>query len=228
MKEIELGKMIVDYSIYPRASVDSQQISYLREADDAGAELPPIVVEKGTNRIVDGVHRHKMWLRKYDDKHKVPVIEKRYENEGELLLDAIRLNAPHGRMLDSHDKTHCIILAEKLHIPESELASALSITVDKVGKLRLGRIGELHIGKTVNAVALKNTIRHMNGRILTKEQSDANNQLGGMNQIFYVNQIILLLDNNLVDWGNENLIAKMAILRERLNNCLKMKKAKSG
>lgn len=228
MKKIELRKLVVDFSLYPRASVDSQQISYLRESDDAGCILPPIVIEKSSNRIVDGVHRYKMWLRKYDDKHKIPVIEKSYSTESELLLDAIRLNAPHGRMLDTHDKAHCIILAEKLHIPDDELASALSLTIEKVGKLKTGRIGELHIGKTISHIPLKNTIRHMSGKSLTKAQSEANQQLGGMNQVFYVNQVILLLDNNLIDFNNENLISRMIVLKEKLNKLLKTKKAKSG
>ncbi len=46
-----------DESIYPRSRVSAETISQYAEAMSLGDEFPPILVERGTGRILDGVHR---------------------------------------------------------------------------------------------------------------------------------------------------------------------------
>lgn len=215
-KKMAVGSLIVDFSIYPRSDVDSQHIAYMREAEDAGMKLPPIVIERKSKRVVDGVHRTRMYRGKYGDEHLVEVIERDYLNEAEMFLDAVRCNASHGRMLTRHDRTHCILLSEKLKVPQDELASALSMKVEKVGELRVGRVGELRVGKTVKPIPLKRTISHMHGKKLTKSQSEANDRLSGMNQSFYVNQLIILIESGLLDTNNENLMERLNVLYQAL------------
>jgi len=215
-KKMAVGSLIVDFSIYPRSDVDSQHITYMQEAEDSGVKLPPIIIERKSKRVVDGVHRTKMYQRKYGDEHLIEVIEKDYANEAYLFLDAVRCNASHGRTLTRHDRTHCILLSEKLKVPQDELASALSMKVEKIGKLRVERVGELRVGKTFTPIPLKRTISHMHGRKLTKRQSEANDRLSGMNQSFYVNQLITLIDSGLLDMNNENLMERLKVLYQAL------------
>ena len=217
MKKIKLAEVILDFSLYPRSDVDAQHISYMREAEDSGVKLPTIVIDSKSKRVIDGFHRVRMWRHKYDDNHEIDVIEKTYKNEAEMFLDAIRYNASHGRILTRYDRTHCILLSEKFKIAPKNLASALSMTVEKLGKLKIGRIGELRVGKTTQSIPLKRTISHKHGQKLTKRQSEVNDKLGGMNQVFYVNQIIMLIESGLLDINNKQLLERLNVLFQALN-----------
>lgn len=68
-------------------------------------------------------------------------------------------------------------------------------------------------------VPLKKTIQHMAGKTLTTGQQKANEKLSGMNQSFYVNQVILLIENGLID-EKENLYERLRILQKLLNGLL--------
>ena len=54
----------------------------------------------------------------------------------------------------------------------------------------------------------------MAGQSLTKKQLEANGKLGGQEQGFYVTQLILLLENNLLDREDGVLMTKLKRLRE--------------
>jgi len=224
MSKIAIGKLIFDYGLYPRSDVDRQHIANMSAALDAGVEFPPVIIDKKSKRIVDGFHRGKMYQQKYDDNYKIEVIEKSYGSEKEILLDAIRLNANHGQTLSKHDRVRCILLSEKLKIDKMEVASALSMTVEKVKQLRVERVGELKVGRTIQSVPLKRTIRHMSGRRLTKRQSEVNEHISGMDQKFYVNQLIMLIESGLLNRNDEILLQRLNILRQKLDKlkCVKM------
>jgi hypothetical protein len=51
---------------------------------------------------------------------------------------------------------------------------------------------------------------------LTTKQADGNVKAGGMNQLFYVNQIINLLENDLLDFSNVRLTDRLQYLKELL------------
>jgi hypothetical protein len=123
----------------------------------------------------------------------------------------MRLNANHGRTLSSHDRVHCALLGEKLALSLDTTASCLGMTVDKLTALRVDRTATLTIaGKSRGPmIPLKQTIRHMAGQTLTHEQAKANERLSGMNQLFYVNQLTMLLKADLIDLENEDLMAAL-------------------
>jgi hypothetical protein len=52
--------------------------------------------------------------------------------------------------------------------------------------------------------------------VLTTKQADGNVKAGGMNQLFYVNQIINLLENDLLDFSNVRLTDRLQYLKELL------------
>jgi len=61
MPSIEIGKIVFDSSIYPREKPSSSTISEYADALIGGAKFPPIVLEEGTNRLLDGYHRWKAY-----------------------------------------------------------------------------------------------------------------------------------------------------------------------
>jgi hypothetical protein len=207
MKQHKLAELIFDFSVYPRVTVDEHHMGYMREAVVAGATMPPVVVCKKTLRIVDGFHRVKVYLALYGPEHEIEVLEKSYSSDAELLIDSIRYNASHGRTLSRYDRVHCILLAEKLEIANTDAAAALGLTGDTYDELRAGRVGRvLMADKKSEEVPLKATIRHMAGKKLTRAQLEVNRHLGGMNQLFYVNQLTQLIESDLLDTGNRQLM----------------------
>jgi hypothetical protein len=219
MKQTAVGKLVIDYNLYPRFEVDPQHVHYIREAIRAGVTLPPVIAIEKDLRIVDGVHRTNAYLKEFGPEHPIDVVLKSYKTDALAFQDAIRLNAGHGRALTRYDRVHSILRAEELGLSVDETAAAMGMTVKSLGELRADRIGVLRApGKEKEEKPLKRTISHMAGKQLTEAQITANDKLGGMNQSFYVNQLITLIENGLLDTKNERLMRRLAVLSRLLLN----------
>lgn len=59
MPKISITEVVFDLDIYPRAAWTEATIERYEENLSAGEVLPPIVLEEGTNRLLDGLHRFK-------------------------------------------------------------------------------------------------------------------------------------------------------------------------
>lgn len=215
---VKLGQLKEDFSIYPRpCGIDSGHKDQIAEAIRAGAVMPQIIVEDKTLRIVDGMHRkhglYKLHGGKEAEQLDVRVIARTYASDQELLLDAFSLNVSHGRSLTAYDKKYAILLAEKLGIATALIATALNMTVERVKECKTTCAT---VENTRVVTPLKTPIRHMEGKEITQEQADAIPRLGGNQQMFYVNQLILLIDTNLIDTDNEPLMEKLGVLAEKL------------
>lgn len=221
MNTRKLSELVLDYSVYPRREIDRYHANAILEALKGGAELPPLVICAKTLRIADGFHRHSAYKRFSDDnpEFEVQVVEKDYKNDAELFLDSMRYNACHGRTLTRFDKTHCVLVAKKLHVSDKDIARILHVPTKEIKQILQVR-SALKPGTTQELTAIKTTIKHKAGQRLTPEQEQCNDKLGGMNQAFYVNQVIMLLENDLVDWDDEKLVEKLQKLNELLDQAL--------
>lgn len=225
MRKMKLSDLVFDYDLYPRTAVNDQTVRQMLVAYQAGAKFPPFVIDKRSKRVIDGFHRAQMYERADGEDAEVEVVEKTYKDDAAMYRDAIEYNAKHGRPLSTCDRVHCIVRAEELGIELEQIAATLQITVDVAGKLRVERVGEMvrtpGMGaKTPGPVALKQTIRHMAGQGLTVAQCEANTHLGGMNQAYYVYQLIILIEADLLDSDNEKLIEALRKLHGLLDGVL--------
>jgi transcriptional regulator with XRE-family HTH domain len=59
MTPVLIDTVVFDLSIYPRAEWSATTVDRYEEALRAGEVLPPIILEEGTNRLLDGLHRFK-------------------------------------------------------------------------------------------------------------------------------------------------------------------------
>lgn len=218
MITIKAGEVVLDYNLYPRQQVDSHHAGEIREAMRAGIEMPPIKIDRKSKRATDGFHRTMAAIKEYGPEHPLDAIDHPYKSDKEMLLDAMRLNANHGRNLTSYDRAHCVLLGKNLRLSEKAIADALSITVDRVKSFLVNKTALKGNGTTARkqpeSMAIKRTIGHMAGKELTKPQQEANKKLSGMNQLFYVNQLIVLFEADLLDRENEDLIERLKVLGE--------------
>jgi hypothetical protein len=216
-----VSSLVFDFSFYPRSNVDTQHVGYIAQAVEGGATLPPVVIDKKSKRIVDGFHRTRAYRNLYGDDHEIECVEKAYKSDKAMFLDAMRYNAAHGRRLTTHDRAHCINLAQEFKMELDGVATALQMTLDKTKQMKVGRFGEMRVGKTKRAVPLKRTIANVvSGKTLTPRQVEANDRLSGMTQVFYVNQVIELIEADLLDVKNENLIERLAYLRDLIGRAV--------
>ena len=216
MESVKASELVEDFDLYPRGDVDSTHVLSLVQAIEAGVELPPIVACKKTKRIVDGFHRRRAFIKLFGDDAAVNVTFKAYSNDAKLYADAMIYNAAHGRRLTSVDYSRATTKGRALGLDDATIAKCLHLTVERLGDLVVDR--SARCGKIT--VPLKRTISHMAGKSLTKEQSNANDKLGGMNQTFYVNQLITLIENDLLDKENANLLERLKVLHELLEGIL--------
>ena len=198
VQSIPLAELIEDYDLYPRQSVDSVNVTRAVDALNAGGELPRIVAEHGTGRVVDGFHRRRAYLR-LDPTMSVEVQFYSYTDDAELFLHAVKLNAAHGKALGKIDQVRTLIRAEELGIDPDHVAGALSIPIEKMDDLRVTRTA---IGADSRPVPIKRGQGHLAGRKLTKRQQQAMKRSQGMSVWFFADQIANALEGNLIDWSN--------------------------
>lgn len=206
---IKASELVEDFDLYPRGDVDSSHVASIAEALAAGEAMPPVIACKATKRIVDGFHRRRAAIKFGGPDATIEVVFKTYASDGELFLDAMEHNSGHGRRLTSVDAVRSATKAKAFGLDDLVIAKALKMTVERVGALVVDRTAKC--GPAI--VSLKQTIRHMAGRKLTKPQQEANRKLSGMNQVFYVNQIITLIENDLLDTENETLMERLQVLQ---------------
>jgi hypothetical protein len=204
--------LVLDYSLLVR-DVDGVTVHRLVEALSAGEKLPPVEIDEHSRRVVDGFHRVTAWRRLYQPTEPVPCIPRSFASDSEMFLAAAAANARHGRPLSSWDCANILRRADELGISRERIAEALAVravTLDKIAERRFA------YGESGETIVLKNTIRHMAGGHVTCRQVAANERLSGLRQTYFVNQVIWLLENDLIDPADRSLAEKLDILADLL------------
>lgn len=194
--QIDLTEIVIDNALYPRSSVDRFHISRLAQALTAGSTFPPLVIEAGTKRLVDGRHR----LGAYQEKgiKTADVIEKVYATEADLFADMVHLNTAHGQPLTHYEVRSAIARLAELGYERDKISAAVRMPPERIDEIRKGFAS----APTGEPIALKGGLSHMRGAELTERQVAVNRSYGGGKGVFYARQINQLLENNL--WPRES------------------------
>ena len=193
---VRLTDLILDFSLYPRAMVDSTTVSRLVMALECGEQLPPMVADRSTKKVSDGFHRHTAYARVKRDI--VPTIFRDYATEADLFLDALRMNASHGRPLTSFDVRRSLIRCVDLGIDPLRAASVVHVPpIRATEMIRLSAQTEAGI-----RIPLKRGLGHMAGRVIDDDQAETNRRYGGMRPSYYVAQLIGILRSGM--WDRED------------------------
>jgi hypothetical protein len=206
-------ELVEDLSLYPRLQVDDWYVSRLAEALRSGATLPPIVADRASKRIVDGFHRRRAALRVHGPTAEVDVLFRDYPDERSLYLDALRLNAHHGKRLSTAEEVRAVLRGQELGIEPRVIADTLAIRVEKLEGLLERKTAR---GTVEPVVVLKPSFDHLAGQQLTQQQELANKHSGGHQASFYARMLIQLLESGAVDESNRALMERLKKLYELL------------
>jgi ParB-like chromosome segregation protein Spo0J len=206
-------ELVEDLSLYPRLQVDDWYVSRLAEALRSGAALPPIVADRKSKRIVDGFHRRRAALRAFGPTAEVEVLFRDYPDERSLYLDALRLNAHHGKRLTTAEEVRAVIRGQELGIEPRVIADTLAIRVEKLEGLLERKTAR---GTVEPVVVLKPSFDHLAGQQLTQQQELANKHSGGHQASFYARMLVQLIESGAVDESNRTLMERLKKLYELL------------
>jgi hypothetical protein len=192
----------------------------------AGAVLPPVVADAKSKRLVDGWHRVRAYRKVLGAAGVVDCDLRAYRSEPDLLLDAIALNASHGRKLDRIDQVRSVLLAEQAGIAEEQISIALRITKERVATLRI-RVA-IAPASTQNGastgpvrIALKRPMAHLAGQELTADQMRAHDGAAGTSFLLQVHQVRDALKFDLMNRQDGRLMEALRELQGELGRYLK-------
>jgi hypothetical protein len=215
IKTMPLSSLVLDWSVYPRHELSTRSMASIREAKRAAVELPPIIADKASKRVVDGFGRYHVYAADDGPDCEVRVELRPYVSEAELFRDAVTLNVGRGDDLTRWDLLHSANIAEGLGIGEDAFATWISWTSPTWTAYRKERtVKTMQDGRA----DLKRSLRHLwsADAELNDRQVAANDHVDGMGQVYHVDQLIWHIGADSLDPTNERLRERAAYLAPRL------------
>lgn len=193
VKKVKALELIMDWNLWPRyeaRELSLPHIKRMRETLEAGGTLPPIIIDRKSNRIIDGFHRTRSHLDFFGDGAEIMAEVRDFKNEAEMVLESARINCQHGLPLSSQDRVHVILKLRKMKSPWPVIAEALGMDKDKMRKFFEARIGMTKNGENIPlpAPVVVTLNRKMNNeerttaeeRVLTREEKKFARSSGGV------------------------------------------------
>lgn len=207
---VKVGELVIDYGILPRAAVNFAHVGTLKNAALAGEGFPPIIAERSTKRVVDGLHRYTMYAQLYGEEHEVEVEFRDFADEKELWLTAVEANATHGLAYSTYDRRRILVEAEKRGISREVISSVIRMPVEKADKKIVD--GSAFVKTPTGGrerVPLRTGLKPLAGHFLNKKQEEAN-KTAAMKAEYHCKALIALLRAGLLSFGSK--AAKAAVL----------------
>lgn len=217
VEHIPVASLKYDPTIYPRAWQSDEQVAQLQEAVTAGATLPPILVDRETMRIVDGVHR---WKRAQNAGDATIFAELRnFDTEQDVFEAAVAANAKHGYGYFDIDREHIYRRAASLNLSVERIAKALCCTVEKVEAVTRG-FAKVEMPGPIQPKAEKprtwnpNGTRAHRGGPRRELLPPPTTETPGANQMAYVNHLIVAVQNGRIDYRQDRITYALHNLAE--------------
>ncbi len=136
--QVAIDSIVWDTSIYPRSKWSTATIDRYAEAMEAGETFPPITIEKGTSRLLDGKHRYEAYKKRSENGKplKVPVEVRVIPKDVPAKLFAASLSARHGdRVANSDLKFVCReVFTDNPEMNQEGVGKLLGITQQRVSE----------------------------------------------------------------------------------------------
>lgn len=137
-KLLSIEEIKVDSEIYPRLELDDYIVDLYSAAMGDGDVFPPIVV--GTIKgfrgryLIDGKHRIEATKRRGEKYISSEV--RRFSSKREALIEAVKLNAKHGKSLTRKDRVHATRALSALGVKKEQISEIVRIPLCKSVRVR--------------------------------------------------------------------------------------------
>lgn len=203
--KLPASQLIWDRALLSSRSFDSNHATRIADSLKAGAVLPPLLIEEKTNRIIGGVHRWHAYQAVYGPEIEIPC-QLVNLNEEDIFLLAVADNAAHGRRLSAFEETEVIIEAQRKGISMSLLSDVMKMPLDRITKLYDGKTGFVRAGQSSATpgqpirVPLKSGLKSaLRGKELTPSMELLNERIGGMQLVYYIRLVQMMLDADILN-----------------------------
>ena len=133
IEEIELRQLVFDETIYPRLKPDEELVLTYKNAIEDGANFPPIILQQGTYRIIDGVHRYLAYTALEYERVNVEFID---IPDPDCRAESIRRNVKQGSQLKEPDLRYNIIKLRFIDSkPLHEIASIVGRSEGRISQI---------------------------------------------------------------------------------------------
>jgi hypothetical protein len=217
-KKLQAALLIEDYDLYPRSAIDSVHVNEIVSAMEAGVEMPAVIIDEESKRIIDGFHRVRAVLKSKGEQAEIECDLRSYPSKKEMYLDAIRYNRGRGKDLNGAEMTGALLKGSEMRISIESLASVSGFTVEKVKSI-IG-VKTVEVKNTGGArIALHRSVQHMTGKIVSTKQAEVIESSPGQPMTLLLRQLNDLMETDLIDWTDSEVCIQFARLQGNLKAC---------
>lgn len=225
IKTLPINSLYFDDTFHPRANADWRTEVAYKQSLMLGANFPPIAVtprknDKGSYLIIDGWHRTQAHKACKKENIRVEILPKLTDKQ--IYIESVRRNTKHGIGLTISDKTLAILRLKDLKVRPLEIAQIVQISPQQITTLMADRVSYVGTGESKTPVVIKSIIsKKVAGKTITSQQVEAQRNLYSTNQVRLIEEIITMIQNDWIDWGNPKVAEKMVELNKLLQKTLK-------
>jgi hypothetical protein len=225
--KVKTGELFIDPKLTKMRPTNPYYVSQYRQAYRAEAPMPYIIIQKGTKRVVSGIHRLTALRLEYGTDYTIQVVEQELNTELEVLQFFAKENATHGNALSNFSRRNIAVEIIKEGGTAEQVASIFNISVNRVAILCDGEVAQVIIGSPdsdnpeTEDVLVKNGFEPQHP--ITKEEYETHLKADrGIPVTSQINQLIRWLKGDLIKRNDQNLTA-LKLLRQEIDGFLKKK-----
>lgn len=195
----QIDTLVLDKTIWARQHLSQVVVNSLLQARKVGEVFPPIRGDKKTRKIVDGFHR--IAVERKLDSPTIRVEWHKYDSDGEMFADSVRINRRHGFALSSFELKDAVARLAAFGYKVDSISSIVGYLPQRVQEVTRG-FAKAPGGK--QDVPLKRGFSHLAGTTLTSNQEKVNRgNYPGLSPLFYLRNVNDALENDMVRMTSE-------------------------
>ena len=231
MPSIKLSDIVIDPTIQVR-EISTNTVSEYRQALRAGAKFPPLIIEKGTNRVVCGNHRYYAFKGVLAPDAAVNCTYETFKSEADLIKRAASDNSKHGRPLSTWDKKRVVMRLGDQGVDKDEIAAVLSVPINKVEEwagMTVVVVGGTSKKQMRRSEPVKHGLEHMAGKEIPETQYEEHaDRDRGVPAKNLAASLTRWINNGWIDTDDDKTMANLQALYDALGGLLSRGKRKTG
>lgn len=206
-KEVPACDFVQDHTVYPRASIDSDNVRNLATAIQRGNDLPAVIADQKTMTVIDGYHRIQAYVQTYGELAAVPTMLRKFKSRRQMIEEAVRLNMVHGLRLTNMDRTRAIKMLESQGVELVDIAVIMCMPERTIEK----QIAHVVYSETMAtipgtmAMPNKSSTRVLDGQTVTADVAVAVQRAPGTSYSLIARQLCDAAEHHLLETDNERL-----------------------